>query len=324
MKMGNVHLIIAEGAFVPAPIRSIIEFRSPKFWMFLRPREMIQISEEWKEILTELERNSWLSVYVLGGIDSGKTTFCRFLVDQLSRQFSVAYVDCDPGQSVIGPPTTVGLLPFPADSEHPALPLLRFVGSTSPRGHMLQILSSVKRLAERGWAAGRKLIFDSSGFVLGSVPQEFQFQIIDLLQPNYIVPIQKKDELEQLLANFPLPKIRRLRVSPAVSKRTPEERRHYRTRAFQKYFQEVALHRMNFRSLGLHGLIPSHPGPSRGENLLIGLCDPENFLVSLGILRSLDWVHKRISFYAPAFDPSKIASIHFGSLYLDPAGQELT
>jgi len=43
--------------------------------MFLTPKEMIQVSEEWKEILTELARNGWGSVYVLGGIDSGKSTF---------------------------------------------------------------------------------------------------------------------------------------------------------------------------------------------------------------------------------------------------------
>ncbi|MFA5295957.1 MAG: Clp1/GlmU family protein [Methanoregulaceae archaeon] len=41
--------------------------------------------------------------------DQGKTTFCRFLVQELSADTLTGFLDSDTGQSTIGPPATVGL-----------------------------------------------------------------------------------------------------------------------------------------------------------------------------------------------------------------------
>jgi polynucleotide 5'-hydroxyl-kinase GRC3/NOL9 len=281
-----------------------------------------------RELITELEENpTWQYAYVVGGPDSGKTTFCQYLFGRVKSQFLTAYIDCDPGQSVIGPPTTVGLNLYPKNRDNKKFTCLRFVGSTSPIGNMLQTLSGIKRLTEKAVEMGaQKIVIDSSGFVFGSPGQEFQFQVIDLLQPDYIVSIQQGNALESLLKNFSPHKkikIRRLHVSQEINRRSFADRQNYRSIKLQKYFQEAILKKLNFRTLGLHGMIP---GPQKAEiskNLLIALCDQENYVVKLGIIHTINFRETFLTFYAPPFDSQKVASIQFGSMYLDKTGKEL-
>jgi polynucleotide 5'-hydroxyl-kinase GRC3/NOL9 len=71
---------------------------------------MIDIDQNWKYLLNKIGKEASLKiVYVIGSNDSGKSTFCKFLTDNLVKTFRTVYIDCDPGQSLIGPPTTVGL-----------------------------------------------------------------------------------------------------------------------------------------------------------------------------------------------------------------------
>jgi polynucleotide 5'-hydroxyl-kinase GRC3/NOL9 len=67
------------------------------------------VLSEWKDLAEELKAQGAGIVYVLGAPDQGKTTFCRFLVQELSADTLTGFLDCDTGQSTIGPPATVGL-----------------------------------------------------------------------------------------------------------------------------------------------------------------------------------------------------------------------
>ena len=73
------------------------------------------------------------SIYVLGSPDSGKSTFCRWVAEQMGHSIGVALLDADPGQGRIGPPTAISLC---GASLHHA-----FVGDTSPRGSLLQFVA---------------------------------------------------------------------------------------------------------------------------------------------------------------------------------------
>lgn len=74
------------------------------------------------------------TVYVLGGNDRGKTTLCTALFQSLAAGFNVAYIDCDPDQSVIGPPATAGLKVHYNSGKNKTF--LRFLGTTNPAAHM--------------------------------------------------------------------------------------------------------------------------------------------------------------------------------------------
>jgi polynucleotide 5'-hydroxyl-kinase GRC3/NOL9 len=283
---------------------------------------VIIVGEEWEELAAALSQaDAPQRVYVVGATNSGKTTLCRYLADETATHTRTAYVDCDTGQSRIGPPTTEGMVVHSRPPDPPGRAYLRFVGSTSPGGHFLQTLTGAKRLVEKAaeLSAGATII-DSPGLVFGGVGVEFQFQMIDLLRPTQIVALQHGRELERLLANFarhPEVAVRRIPVSPAAVARTVTERRRYREERFTAYFADGLSQEIPLRGLGLQGRVPDLKDPHGVERRLVSFNDPENFALALGIVEEIHPRRRALTVFAPPFDPAAVASVRFGSLYLD-------
>lgn len=280
---------------------------------------MISIGEGWDDLVAAFPGSDVPEcVYVVGATDSGKTTLCNYLVDEAATHVRTAYVDCDTGQSRLGPPTTEGMALYPGGTPEA---YFRFVGSTSPGGHFVQTLTGAKRLVEK--AAERSAhvtVIDSPGLVSGGVGTEFQFQMIDLLRPTRIVALQRGRELERLLVNFsrhPEIAIHRVPVSPAAVVRTAAGRRRYREERFTSYFAGGRSQEVPLRGLGLQGRVPDMRSPRGVAGRLVSLNDPENFVLALGIVEDLHTGGRRLEVFAPPFDPAAVASIRFGSIYLD-------
>lgn len=285
---------------------------------------MVQIERAWQELLHQLEEGGpWRSVFVIGPTGSGKTTFCRFLGERLSRRWRTAAVDCDPGQSALGLPTSLALAWEPWDGGRPLA--LRFVGSTSPSGHFLGMLSGVKRLADLAVAEGaQKTIFDSSGYMDFSTGREFHFQLVDMLEPDHLVAIQQTGELEPLLRWFARrlrPRVHRLPVSSAVRVRSREERRAYREGKYARYFAGATLQALPLDGIGVVGVDSATWRAAEWRQRLVALCDRRGFVVALGIVEALERGVLRL--YAPSFEPGQVASVHPGSLRLDLSWQEI-
>ncbi len=283
---------------------------------------MVSIQPEWPEILRVLRQEDRGTVYVMGAPDRGKSTFCRYLVERLVHTRPTAYLDCDTGQSTIGPPTTIGLAIQTGSQETPERHL-RFTGSTSPRGHTLQVVAGTVRLLAKAKDCGaRTIVVDSSGYVLDDAAQEFQFQLIDLLQPDHLVAFQSSDELEGILANFrhhPHMLIHRVSVPVEVVIRLRGWRRSYRERQFREYFADAKPRELSLDGIGVHGRLPASFRPEAWHALLIGLCDWEHELVALGVVDHLDLLTHSIRFISPAFDEENVTSIHVGSMRIEGA-----
>jgi len=281
---------------------------------------MIMPGENWDELFAQIDRGEGLKiVYVIGASDSGKSSLCKFLCDALSKDYLTAFIDCDPGQSTIGPPTTVGLK-FYGDENLSGREYLRFIGSVSPVGHMLQMLSSLKRLLEKSLALrAQRVVMDSSGFVLGNPAKEFQFQVIDCLHPHHVVALQQSHELESLLKNFRRNRrvrIHRLPISEHVVPRTQLERQAYREQKFKEYFNRAAIVKLDTRWLGFHGMIPDFRNPDDCRGRVAALCDADNFVITVAIVQSIEIEQKQIEIFSPPFDANRVASIQFGRLQL--------
>lgn len=284
------------------------------------------IEKQWWNILAEIQRDSALrSIYVVGAIDSGKTTFCRFLLNNLVARFRVGWLDCDPGQSIFGPPATVGLAVFDhlgtCDKE-----FFRFVGATSPAGQFLPTLTGIQKLAEKARTLGlEKIIIDSSGFVLGALAREFQFHVIESLTPNLLVALQRDNEIEMILNNFvrqaPIKTVR-LPVSTAVTPRTMTERQQYRIHKFREYFQPGQLFRLKMAGTGIHGMIPNLHDPACFHHRLLALCNSDHWLITAALLEQIDHFKGLLTIFAPPFDPAQVASIQFGAIHLHPDGSQ--
>src|SRR5688572_1443704 len=103
-------------------------------------------------------------VMALGGLDSGKSTFCRMAAEvgaRLGR--TVAYVDTDIAQKTVGPPATIGLKMIVSNEDLEPDRLARadalaFVGAVSPEHARLAMILGALRLVERAREGGAQLI----------------------------------------------------------------------------------------------------------------------------------------------------------------------
>lgn len=286
------------------------------------------IEEYWKEPQSTIKTNKKIKIiYIIGETDTGKTTFASFLLNSLHKEYSTGFLDCDPGQTTIGPPGTMGLGIYYKGEKNlvlkkPDAIYLRFIGSTTPSGHLLQTVSGVKRLTEKAMELELdKLIVDSSGFVKGSIAREFQYHLIDLLHPDYIIEIYHTYSLKTLLLNFARSaEIIRMKASDSVKQKNPADRRRYREEQFRSYFKSARAFTIECEGLGFHGRIPGVQSGDAYSDILIALCNRNHFVITLGTLKELD-LHKRvISFFSPPFPKEKVASIHFGSIQCDQSG----
>jgi polynucleotide 5'-hydroxyl-kinase GRC3/NOL9 len=214
---------------------------------------------EWEPTLMEIAASGTAPcVLVLGGMDVGKTTFTRLLVNRWTgRGQRVAIVDGDLGQSEIGPPACVGM----AFANAPLLALsdlsphaLAFVGSTSPPGHLLDHAAAVRRMADL--AGDCPLVVDTSGFLYGSSARRLNQIEFDLLAPAHVVALQRQGELEGILAPMRRRDHVRIHTPPiplVIGKKPATFRRQRRAMRFAAYFQSARLHTYSFDEVAFVG-----------------------------------------------------------------------
>ncbi|RCK74692.1 MAG: hypothetical protein ANABAC_1409 [Anaerolineae bacterium] len=255
-------------------------------------------------------------IMVIGAPDSGKSTFCRYLYSQLlAQQRSCAYLDGDPGQAFLGPPTTLSLTS--GDLEQPTQVWRRFVATLSPRGNMLTMLTAVSRLVRKGFRQKAEVIvYDTDGLV---DPQQggiyYKFALIELLAPQAICLLSIQDELQPLL-NYFLRQNRtavyHFRASPAVQPRSPEMRRQYRTAQLAAYFAAAKSIELNWSEM------PIWPGPRFFPNQLLALTDRDGYCLSLAILLDYQAETRQLHLLTPLASLQPIAALHLSRLSLDP------
>ena len=288
-----------------------------------------EVPGDWMDLIEAIHREKGIAL-ILGAPDTGKSTLAHFLVVQLCRMGNVvALVDGDIGQSILGPPTTIGLALFdfaPKQLDNIQLIASYFVGSITPRGHMLEMLVGTKRIADRASQLDPGIIvIDTTGFVTGETAWELKFQKVDLLQPTHLIGLQRRREIEGLLKPHhfrPDMAIHRLKIPDKIRMKSPDQRRSNRSRKFAAYFQEVKLYE---KSLDGIKVVSPFKVRYRGKGLkgvLIGLNDEANFNLGLGILENLDVHRGTISFVAPELDLTKIRIIRIGSIEVDLFGND--
>lgn len=207
------------------------------------------VTPEWEEVTGEILRTPGVAM-VIGGVDTGKTRFCVELVNAAAELgLPGAVVDADVGQSEIGPPGTIGL----GLAEKPVEALtdlkfkrLHFVGATSPAGHLLECVIGASRMVDAAREHGAALIvLDTTGLVDGPIGRKLKTYKTDLVRPDYLVGIQKRHEIEHLLAPFARAasiKIRKVSSPAVVRTKPPEFRAARRQMRFYEHFNDASSH----------------------------------------------------------------------------------
>lgn len=183
-----------------------------------------------------------LIAMVMGGVDSGKSSFCTFLVNNaIKKQLKVALIDADLGQSDVGPPSTVGCCyvknfikdPFDIKAED-----AHFVGLTSPSKVVDAVVESLKNFKERMLSGGAEfIVVNTDGWVEGEEAIQYKVKITENVKPNFVVVIEQKNELAPLMRALRGTVIYSVEFPAAVRRRDREKRKILRELNYKKYLK---------------------------------------------------------------------------------------
>jgi polynucleotide 5'-hydroxyl-kinase GRC3/NOL9 len=233
------------------------------------------------------------TVVLFGGIDSGKTTTATAMVRKaLAAGKTPAYLDADPGQKSIGPPTTIGLKLI--RSEEDLLPdelsrsdALAFVGATTPQGNLLPLVTGATRLQQQAFEQGADfVVVDTSGLVSGVYGQMLNYHTVEMLRPDLVVGLQRGEELEPLLGivrRFFDMTVASLPVHPDVQPLSVEQRAANREGAMSRYFVEP-LQRWRVKPTVFMPALPAFFDLVELEHLVVGLADGHGGYLGIGYL----------------------------------------
>ncbi|MDP9295632.1 MAG: hypothetical protein M3O88_02905 [Actinomycetota bacterium] len=272
------------------------------------------------EALVERAASSANTVVLIGGLDSGKSTLARsLLATAIAAGRRTAYLDADVGQKCVGPPGTIGLrmLAVTEDLGPDRLPnadALTFVGSTSPQGHLLPVVTGTATLLARARSAGAELVvIDTSGFVAGIYGQLLKYHKVEMTRPDVVVGLQRGEELGPLLGviqRFFSAEVVALGVHPNVVPSSVEQRAENRELAMRRYFS-ANLHRWRVKPTVFMPALPPLFDLAQLDRLLVGLSDGDGSYLGIGFLEyGEDEVLRLVSPVADGPKALRLGSVH--------------
>jgi polynucleotide 5'-hydroxyl-kinase GRC3/NOL9 len=220
---------------------------------------------------------------------------------------------------------------------------MRFVGTLSPPGYLLQTIIATKRLVDKALRQGATAtLVDTTGLIGGSVGFQLKLNKIELLEPRHVVALQREGELENLLSVLDGRTgltVHRLAVPYQVRTRAAAERYHYRTSRFADYFRNAS--RITFETsklsilsppVGLSKLTRQFPSPvislgsfpSQGlMGCLVGLNNASNETLALGLLERVTRRGQKMGILTPLRNFTKVRAVQLAAIRLAKSGDEL-
>ena len=257
---------------------------------------------------------------VLGKVDSGKTSFCTYLINKLiSAKQKVAILDGDLGQSDIGPPCTVAY----AFIAKPLTDLYKlkaenafFVGVTSPSEAVSKTIEGIALMkAEILEKTADFAVVNTDGWVEGEEAVKYKSKLAEKLKPDVVLCIQQKDELKPLLAALEKFVKTAVESSLAVRQRSTEKRKNLRELSYAKYLIDAKVKSLPLNQLTIEekNAVPIMQCEEKG--LLAGLYDSQGKFLGIGVLREVDYLRKTLKVLTSV--TAKPASIALGKVRLD-------
>lgn len=216
------------------------------------------LTDDWKSALFTL-LSSGGTVLVTGGMDSGKTTFTLTLANAcVAQKKTCAVIDLDPGQSELGPPTTLsmGMVDQPVDLLSNVITRHSFfLGSASPAGQLTYFTAGASCLVNHARALTPHIeAIDLPGVVDGLLGSVMLESIVCAVNPDYIVALSRGDELDSFLLPYrgmKRPAILNIKTTSQARRRSPEVRRTRRELKLAAYFADASPVNLPFAALGV-------------------------------------------------------------------------
>ncbi len=225
------------------------------------------IPSQWDDIAQKiLSLKKPVTVMVIGGVDSGKTSFCTFLANTaVTKKLRTAVIDADLGQSDVGPPSTVGFTfvtepvkdLFEIDAQDAV-----FVGSTSPSGSINKVIEGLIQLKKRVMEAGVDfLVINTDGWVEGEEAAAYKSRLADKISPSAIVGMQRENELTNILNALHDIKALVIDSPQLIQPRSREKRKILRELSYKKYLKSAKMQSLSFNWIKVKGSLLGAGGP---------------------------------------------------------------
>ncbi len=200
------------------------------------------IPELWDELAEKILKEKRRKILILGEVDTGKSFFTTYISNKLIKsKVTVGILDCDVGQSDVGPPGTLGLAICDKDflflSSQPADEIF-FIGSLSPGLHLTSFITGIDKLTTYAVTKTDFLIIDTTGWVQGDGGRQVKQSKIDIIQPDIIILLQRDKELEHLVRTVHPDNVFRLPVSKKASNTSQGDRKTLRELVSINYFKD--------------------------------------------------------------------------------------
>ena len=224
------------------------------------------------------------TVLLLGGMDTGKTYGARQVVTAFSQAgASVAVLDCDLGQSEIGPPGTVGAGWAEPGRAYGSLrdlaPLSSyFVGAITPARHSLDVCVGAVQMARVAKKRRPDLVLvDTDGMISGMAGRIYKRRLAELLLPSVVLAFARGGELAPILTAFrrlTAPEVWPVAVAEAAQRKTPAARATRRSARFLTALEGAQAITLSLDDIALQGTpfgvgvaLPHHLQQFLGETL---------------------------------------------------------
>ncbi len=263
---------------------------------------------------------------IIGMTDAGKSTLVRYLIKRfIAKGIHISLVDSDIGQSSLGLPGTVSMKVFSEEKDFVEFRYERmsFLGTVNPAMTMPGIIHTAEMMTSHCRKKTDIILIDTTGLVTGNIGRALKTGKIKAVNPEYVIAVQKKDELEHILSRINARRIVRIRSSPAAKARSRAARFRYRSAKLADYFagpaiSEFAL-QMNEVSFIYHGKPFSIEKADIKERMIIGLNHDEDTL-ALGLVEK---THSGVvTFRSPMGSLTKINTVVLGDMFLQEMPSE--
>ena len=199
-----------------------------------------------------------VTAMVLGNADSGKTSFCTYLVNMmLNKKVKTVVLDGDLGQSDIGPPSTVAyafVVRQITDLFNLRAKNATFIGETSPARATDKVIAALVELKKEALARGAEsVLINTDGWIEGDCAVNYKTQLVEALNPDVIFYIQLKDELAPLISRLERFKKILLESPPVIRQRDIEKRRSLRELGYIKYLGNSKVQSLSLSWIKIEG-----------------------------------------------------------------------
>lgn len=273
----------------------------------------VEIPEDWRKVLETLVSKKKFSVIVIGGMDSGKSTFANLLLKEMKGE--ALLLEADPGQPSHTLPGTFALV-----NNQGNIISRYFIGEVSPLKNLVDVFNGIYLLSRR--TSGKSLIIDSSGYVSDDYAVTLKIAKANIAKADCAVLIEKEEAQLEKIEFFLVMQgltVFKCRSSSKAMEYSQEERRKRRNLLLKSYFDGGIEKEFYVQDNALLNILRDNETPI---GRLFSFENSKGICLEVGVVRSMTYSQKKILINAlvkndvKKFSRIKIGRINYeGSIY---------